>query len=628
MSTELSQPILKAVYDNKKFIERVIGATIYRWKFKKVHYQGTCRMPVPFNDFDAVICGLLAVKPSNFTDLGRAIGLFVDENNAANCLLKQAIDELIERQIVVLNDQTYTLTEDGMDCHKRQQKPETVKREFDLKYNATGARIRNAHKLFENLSFEITHSYRDIEDDFTLIKETALEQAPEIHCPEKNILLLNAQTQSVTTYSTELFVAILHNCRDNSLRALVFDEANEQPIVALSDALSSDRNELKLVVDKIVKENNEDTDHLKLEFKDNWNERNFKKLDEQQQIENELTHCQQQYDEAIKHNYTKKAALIRESALLNKRYFDAIEFENELLRLLDSTTGDIWLISPWLKKAAERLVPYIEKYLNRGGNVFVCYSESERYYEDMADEKVLERFKQLDNKYCNFYLLQSSTPFHDKHLFLRNVEKPVHFTGSYNILSFNAAHSDSYYVRQETMIKLDWTEETECTYVFQYHNPFARTYLKKAEEELCPVVEKIYILTKNAYSSDWRSKLSYAGRNHNFYNYDKRDKPFSFYWSESFPYRDYAYVFDDFENTPKAFILKEERYGLINRLKTIKLDYLEPFIHIKSKYISEKNISLYNSCKDLYKYVDECKSLIEFQSKFIKLLREMEKLDK
>lgn len=631
MNTELDhiQPIISAVYENKKFVERLIGVTEYKWEFQKVSYQGTCRMPVPFNDFDAVICGVLASKPLNFTDLGHAIGLMVDDNRAADCLLKQAVDELKKRNIIVEKEQTYTLTEEGLDCLTRQQKPERVKRQFNLIYNAIGKQIKNAHKIFENLPFEYNYSYgrSTVEiNDLDIIKECAVEQVPDVHCPEKNIVLKDAVKQSVTTYTTELIVAVLHNCRDNSLRALVFEHANNQPIAALSDALSDDRQELKLVVDKIVKnkENEQDADQFYLKYNEGyWDERDFKKTDQQQQIENELIASQQQYEEAVKRHHTKIAAQIRETELQNKIYFDAIEFENELLRLLDTTNGDIWLISPWLKKAARRLIPHIKKYLDRGGKVFIFYSKSEYYNNtQMADEEVLESFKQLDNQYSNFYISQSDSPFHDKHLFLRNVEKPAHFMGSYNILSFNAAQSDSYTVRQETMVKLDWTEETERTF-YQYHNNFARVYKGKAEEELCPIAEKIYISARDAYNS-YGNKLNY-GRHH-FY-YDDYRNCFTYNPRyESFPYKDYSYIFEDFEKTPKAFISDSERKELINKLQKIKLDYLEPFSHIKTKYLSEKNVPLYENCKNFYQYVDECTSLIDLHHKFIKLLRDMNKI--
>ena len=638
---EQKQHILSAVYDNKKFIERVIGVTKYEWKFEKVHYHGTCRMPVPFNDFDAVICGVLFVKPLTFSDLGLAIGLNVNENKAAECLLKQAIDELNQRGILVCDDQIFKLTEYGISCQNRQLKPDKVEREFELIFNATGKLVKNAHKLFKALPLNAKFRNIDIDDAYNLniiddaynlniIKEVAAEQQPEIHCPEKEIILsdINEQRISANIYSTELYVAILHNCRDNTLRALVFDEINKEPIEALSNALSRDDYELKLVVDRIIKNIDEEDNEFILEY-DNRSLRDRRISDEEKKqrpkIDKELVLNQQQYDDAIENNKDEEAAYIREQALLNKRYFDSIEFEQELHRLFDTTNGDIWIVSPWLKKAAERLVPLIENYLKKGGRVFICYSKPESYYDQMADEKVLKHFFKLDEQYRNFYIAQSERPFHDKHLFLRNVENPIHYTGSYNILSFNASHfetysgreiDDKYAIRQETMIKLDWIDETEHSF-FQYHNLFASHYVEKAEKEIYPIAERIYLKAKRAY--DFYGYKLY--RRPSSHNYDP-----SSYWGKSYPYEDFSLVSYDFETTPKVFIEQEEREELQLLLKTLKFDYLKPFTHLKSKYIVEKNIPLYNKYKDHYVKARESDMLIDSLSQFAKLLLKMNKI--
>lgn len=633
MNTELEQAqhILSAVYDNKKFIERLIGVTKYDWIFEKVHYHGTCRMPVPFNDFDAVICEVLSVRPMEFLDLGHTIGLYVDENKAAEFLLGQAINELKKREILVCHEPIYKLTEYGMQCLSRHQRPDMVEREFDLIFNATGKSIKNAHKIFKVLPSITTNHNGSVADTYELdkIKDVAAEQVPEIHCMERDNILLKINSKNVTVYSTELFVAVFHNFRDNSLRALVFDGTIAKPIDALSQALSSDKNELKLVVDKIVQDNINDVNDDKFNLVYNEEHRNFNEFDhlskERQKIDRDLTICQQQYDEAIENNESETAAQIQGQIHLNKRYFDALEFEKELFRLFETTNGDIWIVSPWLKKAAEHLIPLIENYIKKGGRVFVCYSKPENWYDQMADEKVLQCFTQLDNQYSNFYIAQSERPFHVKHLFLRNIERPVHYTGSYNILSFSASHYDSYrereiednyLIRQETMIKLNWTDETENAF-YQYHNIFASYYLKKAEKELYPIIEKIYRKAKYAYDN-YGNKLCWKSSAHYYDDGLRR---------ESYPYDDFNYIFTDFEVTPKVFIPQDERKELIAMLQSIRFEYLKPFTHLKSRYILEKNIPLYNQYNENYQKVKECETLIDQHSKFIKLLREMDRLE-
>lgn len=615
MNTESAhtQHILSVVYDRKKFIERFIGLTKYEWCFARAKYHGKCRMPVPFNDFDAVICGVLAVQPMSFFDLGHAIGLNVNDNKAAEYLLQQAIYDLKGRKVLDCNDTIYELTDYGKHCQQLQTKPDIVERDFELIFNATGEQINNAHKMFVNRPAESTYdrhseSIRNIKNNLSSVEGVAAQQTPHIHCPERDIQLIQIDPPQVSFYSTSFVVAILHNCRNNTLRALVFDENSDIPIETLSNAISEDRSELKEVVEQIKKEGvyNLDLDNSEYpSWRMDYGWGGYDKLKEQQQKrDNDLANDQLRYDEAIRTN-EEQAALIRSQIIQNKRYFDAIEFEKELQRVFATTRGEIWIVSPWLKKAALRLLPLIENYLKNGGKVFVCYSKSESYNDQMADEKVLDTFRQLQNQYTYLYVAQSDHPFHVKHLFLRNVKQPVHYTGSYNILSFNATLREydysgrskdiekGYSIRQETMVKLDWTEETENTF-YSYHQIFAYAYQDKAENELFPLAERIYQMARQAYR-DYRYKLSSGRSSHDRYNGCIERDIF---------YSDYTYLFADFQRDPKLFVPSDERKGLIKQLRAHEFDYLKPFNR------------------------EDCEEIIAFRDKILDLLLDMDKLEK
>lgn len=612
MSTELehTEHILSAVYDRKKFIERFIGLTRYSWIYAKAQYHGICRMPVPFNDFDAVICGVLAVKPMTFSGLGKAIGLDVKENKAAEFLLQQAIKELKNREVLVCNRTVYELTDYGKHCQQRQTKPDTVKQDFELVFNATGGHIKNAHKIFANRPSEQVSKNRDcIENGLNYVEDVAAVQVPRVHCPEKDIQLLEYNDQRVSFYSTSFVVAILHNCRDNTLRALAFDEQSNEPIDALSDAIGADSNELKLVVEQIKKEGVYNFDFDKAEsLSRSMNSWEFQQLKEHQiQRDKHLSDQQQRYDEAVAKS-KKQAALVRSQIIQDQQLFDAIEFEKELPRVFETTNAEIWIVSPWLKKAALRLIPLIENYLKKGGKVFLCYSKAESRYDKMVDEKVLDTFRQLQDQYAYLYIEQSESPFHVKHLFLRNGEQPVHYTGSYNILSFNATHreydyyyrrptviNNEYAIRQEIMVKLAWTDETERAFS-PYWDVFVHAYHYKAEDELFPLAKQIFDMGYRAYRDDYR-----------WFHIPCYVEP-SYTWKGRIErsnglYRDYERLLAYFQATPKLFVPQDERKEMIKQLRALKLDYLKPF--------NQK----------------DCNEIISFREKVLELLLEMNKLE-
>jgi hypothetical protein len=165
-----------------------------------------------------------------------------------------------------------------------------------------------------------------------------------------------------------------------------------------------------------------------------------------------------------------------------KRHFNSLEFEVELKRLFDQTANDLWIISPWIKKCATlRRIPFFEKYLQKGGRIFIAYSEPENETNVMADEEAFNKLLELEKKYQNFYLNQLP-PFHYKRVWLRNNgDNNLYYTGSYNILSFFVKQGLQN-VRQEEMTKLDWDTEKENVY-FDIFTKFGVKYLNRAVDE-------------------------------------------------------------------------------------------------------------------------------------------------
>jgi hypothetical protein len=271
----------------------------------------------------------------------------------------------------------------------------------------------------------------------------------------------------------KVWIVLLENFRDNTIRSLVYDEKQDKIVEPLSDAFDKLEDEKLNLLEKLVKVGeNED---FVVEFTDE------EKQEEQIAIENVLIQKQEEIETAIETQDVEKIKEIEKQVSVIKRHFNSLEFEVELKRLFDQTASDLWIISPWIKKYATlRRIPFFEKYLQKGGRIFITYSEPENATDIMADEEALSKLLELEKKYQNFYLNQLPK-FHYKRVWLRNNgDNNLYYTGSYNILSFFVKQGLQN-VRQEEMTKLDWDDEKENVYS-EIFTQFGVKYLNRAVE--------------------------------------------------------------------------------------------------------------------------------------------------
>src|SRR5690606_10516037 len=86
--------IIEAANKDKKLIERVIGFTEFEWPYSVVKFNGETSRPQPFSLFDEAICGILLIEEMPFEELGRVLGLNVENDLAEKQLLENAIESL------------------------------------------------------------------------------------------------------------------------------------------------------------------------------------------------------------------------------------------------------------------------------------------------------------------------------------------------------------------------------------------------------------------------------------------------------------------------------------------------------------------------------------------------------
>ena len=462
--------IIEAGSKEKKLIERIIGFTEFDWNFTVAKYRGECSQPVEFNLFDEVLCDLLLTEQMSANKIGDVLGLDIQKDPAEKEILLKAIQDLKDDKMLEGDESIMWLSDTGIDYAKNGVKFSTFTRNFELYFDLVGSSAANVKSVFSKLKSEKTQSQvSNLPASLQEIRTLAENQAQEIHFPEKNYFLQSAEFISADSFKAKVWVILLENFRENTLRALVYDEKQNIVIDSLSEALDKHEHIKTELFEKLVKVDDA------IEFTEE------EKQSDQIEIEYELIQKQSEIDEAIESQDVGKIKEIQREVEAIKRHFNSLEFEVELKRLFDDTANDLWIISPWIKNATFKRIPFFEKYLKKGGRIFIAYSEPEESGQIMAYDEPLNKLLDLEKRYQNFYLHQLPA-FHYKNVWLRKEDgSNLYYTGSYNILSFFVSQGLQK-VRQEKMTRMDWNEEVQEEFA-DVIRQFGLKYANKAIED-------------------------------------------------------------------------------------------------------------------------------------------------
>lgn len=483
----LELKIIEAASKEKKLIERIIGFTEFDWSFIVAKYKGECSQPVEFNIFDEVLCELLLTEQLSEQKIGNILGFDTEKDPAEKEIVHTAINELKKDKMIDGDESIMWITDIGKDYASNGVKFSTFTRVFDLYFDLVGGKVENVKRIFSKLKSEkIPTLVTNIPVSLQDIRKLAEYQAQEIHFPEKNYLLQAAEFLNAESFKAKVWVVLLENFRDNSMRTIVYDEKQGIVIDELSEALDEQESIKTELLEKLIKVDDA------IEFTEE------EKQEDQIQIEKELIQKQGEIDEAIKTQNTGKLKEIEKEVQEIKRHFNSLEFEVELKRLFDQTANELWIISPWIKNAAFKRIPFFENYLKKGGKIFIAYSEPEEAGQVMAYDEPLNKLLELETKYQNFYLHQLPA-FHYKNVWLRKEDgNHLYYTGSYNILSFFVSQG-LHKVRQEKMTRLDWNEEVQEEFA-DVIKQFGLKYANKAKEDfnvLCQnppaIIDRAYL---------------------------------------------------------------------------------------------------------------------------------------
>lgn len=473
----LELKIVDAASKQKKIIERIIGFSDFDWHYTITKFNGVCSQPVNFNLFDEAICAILLKGETSAKSIGKILGFDIETDPAEREILLSAIRDLIKDEMVDGDESVYWLTDTGREYANNGVKFSTFERDFELYIDATGSLRESAKEVFSKLKSEKQNTFQreNLPQNIEDVKSLAEVQAPEIHFPAKKFILQSCQPIGAEGYIAKVWVVLLENFRDNTIRSLVYDEKQDAIIESLSESFDSLEEEKNKLFDKLLSKSEEDDFTVESTIE--------QKKESQILSEKELIEKQKEIDTAIANNDVDKIASIHKEIVEVKRHFNSLEFEIELKRLFDETSDELWIISPWIKKYATfRRIPFFENYLRKGGRIFIAYSLPENNTDTMADAEALEKLYELEQKYHNFYIHQLPA-FHYKRVWLRTKEgKDLYYTGSYNILSFFVKQGLQNY-RQEEMSRLDWNSENDEEYE-KIFLKFGEKYLKETVDEL------------------------------------------------------------------------------------------------------------------------------------------------
>jgi len=426
------------------------------------------------------------------------LGFDIETDPAEREILLSAIRDLIKDEMIDGDESVYWLTDTGREYANNGVKFSTFERDFELYIDATGNLRESAKEVFSKLKSEKQNTFQreNLPQNIEDVKPLAEVQAPEIHFPAKKFILQSCQPIGAEGYIAKVWVVLLENFRDNTIRSLVYDEKQDAIIESLSESFDSLEEERNKLLDKLLSESEEDDFTVESTIE--------QKKESQILSEKELIEKQKEIDTAIANNDVDKIVSIHKEIVEVKRHFNSLEFEIELKRLFDETSDELWIISPWIKKYATfRRIPFFENYLRKGGRIFIAYSLPENNTDTMADAEALEKLYELEQKYHNFYIHQLPA-FHYKRVWLRTkVGKDLYYTGSYNILSFFVKQGLQNY-RQEEMSRLDWNSENDEEY--------EKIFLKFGEKYLNDTVDSLNELcqSKALIDKDFLQKIKGA----------------------------------------------------------------------------------------------------------------------
>lgn len=458
--------------------ERIIGITNAHWWFLEVHCSGKGTRRREYERFDEILCGLLLVKEGlSGTQMRALLGL---EDDLGQKAFQQMIGPL-QGEMITGDDSWYALTDRGATYARNGGKFNYYESRFRILIDAQipGAEDAHTHRELLGNSQRGMQPHFAVEDvlassglrgQLEVQRRFAEHQAREVHLPAKGFYLDHAEILSASTVAYPIRVAIIEDFRDHEVRfrALHAHQAEFLPI----QSACLNRPELKAYTDVIVEQfladNRSPSESL--------TKSEHQKAEEAWLAKVASTTPERSVDAPEPEQAQPEFA---------RKSFDSLAFEDELDWLSRHCQGEVWLISPWIRKRAfTARAPQIRSLLERGCRVYVAASAPHQPGQPMLEPAARTLIDQLSIDYPHFYFAEIPV-FHEKIVLAIDPEKfRYEYTGSFNVLSFYARNQAA--ISRENMRRLPWGPDSE-----EHHAYFRAEFAAHALELLLTFYKEI-----------------------------------------------------------------------------------------------------------------------------------------
>lgn len=465
----------------KDLSELIIGYTPYTLNFAVSSFNGITNKPSKISAFaNAVVGIILADGKSTFSHIGSILGLNVDIDIAECKMLENAINQMVEINLLAGDKSEYNVTKLGRTFAEHGEKMEPYPSSFSLWY------LTN-HKSYLNLQndlnedfvndYELAEGQEVLDSELTLeeIRALAEVQANHAHSSKDRYLLQSATKKESTFKSYNLFACFIRSVRTKEVRVLIYDDNSRKVLPELSTVIDSDETLKKSLYESMLGYT-PDVEVL--------DEKEAVVSEEQKQAEEELLKAENESAKQKNEKQEGRDDSHIEKKLHKRALYDSISFETEIHTIFQKDNADeIWLSSPWIGDDAfmQSRLPLIQEFIKKGGCVFISYSEGANGLDtkkQMVGWQSNKAIQQMAKNYPGQFFYTQLDAFHSKNVLEVKNGQYILFTGSFNVLSFHVIPSQQNHIRKEEMTRVHY-QAAKNKYK-EFKRQFAMSYIQRA----------------------------------------------------------------------------------------------------------------------------------------------------
>lgn len=460
----LVHKIGQRISDCMKQTDYYIGYAPYIFQFVIEEYKGETVFSENISPIEQAIVGILSIdNEASIEKIGNILGFNVLQDNAEYSILSETIKLLRRHNVISGDDSLYCLTNEGRVFASEGKRPEKESYGFKLWFNKNYPELTSLKDCLDadNIVEDDAEQSDTQSADLEFIKNIAAKQAPKVHNPNDERVLVKAELLKSSQYCYRLYACFVKNVLTGDVRTIVYDESQDAILDDFSTLIDSNETLKASLFDSIV-------ESVFIPEEAQLKEIENVEVADGNDIEVEVS----------------VASVIQK--LHKKALYDEIAFENELKHIFTEDKPDeIWLISPWIGYFfVQCRVPMIEKVLKEGTKVFIAYSKKDprdKNHSEMVNPQAQSEIVRLTETYPDFYCVELPKIFHTKNVLEVKNDQVIMFSGSFNILSFAIQESHKI-IRGEQMAFVN-PQKAKSEYR-SYVDTFASVYVESARNML------------------------------------------------------------------------------------------------------------------------------------------------